>query len=52
LRRSIIRNLQQGDIDGSWNCEIIMTLYWLGLKVFEMSYWLKQYHKFTLSNNI
>ncbi len=22
----IIRNWQQGDIDGSWNCEIVMTL--------------------------
>ncbi len=29
-----IRNRQQGDIDGSWNCEIVMTLYWLGLRDF------------------
>ncbi len=27
-----IRNWQQGDIDGSWNCEIVMTLRCFGLK--------------------
>ena len=47
-----IRNWQQGDIDGSWNCEIVMTSISFIMGFFKMIHQLKQDHKFTLNNTI